>query len=103
MPALASHRQGNRPDAFHETRAVLARRLTAEFVIFSADTVERCVADVQACATHLGLDPTPALVERMAREHLVGMVKSEPPSGRIGAPAARPSRAAGGGAGAVDG
>ncbi|MGI5164132.1 hypothetical protein ACQEU3_07225 [Spirillospora sp. CA-253888] len=100
MPALASHRQSDRPDAFDETRAVLARRLTAEFVSFSPDTVERCVADVQACATHLGLDPTPTMVERMAREHLVGMLKSEPPSGRVGAPA---SRAAGGGAGAVDG
>ncbi|KAB2346420.1 hypothetical protein [Actinomadura rudentiformis] len=74
MPALAAHRS--------ETRDVLARRLAAEFATFSTGTVERCVADVHACMTHLGLDATPDLVERLAREHLVGMIKSEPPSGR---------------------
>ncbi|MEU5882127.1 hypothetical protein [Spirillospora sp. NPDC047279] len=74
MPALADHRSA--------TRDRLARRLAAEFASFNAVTVERCVADVQACMTHLGLEATPDLVERMAREHLVGMIKSEPPSGR---------------------
>ncbi|WP_433335665.1 hypothetical protein [Spirillospora sp. CA-294931] len=74
MRTLADHRT--------ETRDLLARRLSAEFMILTTDTVERCVADVQACMTHLGLDATPALVERMAREHLVGMVKSAPPSRR---------------------
>ncbi|MEW2359947.1 MULTISPECIES: hypothetical protein [Thermomonosporaceae] len=78
MPALADRRG--------EIRRLLTGRLSLEFAIFTPDTVERCVADVQACATHLGLDATPALVERMAREHLVGMVKSEPPSGRVGGP-----------------
>ncbi|MFI0355604.1 hypothetical protein [Actinomadura sp. 9N407] len=78
MPALADRRG--------EIRRLLAGRLAAEFEIFNPDTVERCVADVQACMTHLGLEATPALVERMAREHLVGMVKSEPPSGRAGGP-----------------
>jgi hypothetical protein len=78
MPVLAEQRG--------EVRRLLSGRLAAEFATFPSDTVERCVADVQACVTHLGLEPTPALVERMAREHLVGMVKSEPPSGRVGGP-----------------
>jgi hypothetical protein len=58
------------------------RRLSAEFVVLSADTIERCVTDVGICALHLGLDATPQLVEGMARERLLGMVKSEPPSGQ---------------------
>jgi hypothetical protein len=32
--------------------------------------------------SHLGLEATPARVERMAREQLTGILKSEPPSGR---------------------
>ncbi|WP_258573083.1 hypothetical protein [Actinomadura parmotrematis] len=94
MPALADHRSTSRDD--------LARRLEAEFLDLPSGTVDRCVADVLACVTHLGIDATPALVERMAREHLVGKVRSEPPSGRAGlwsgAPphrAARAARAAG--------
>lgn len=74
MPALADHRS--------ETRDALERRLCDEFATFPSDTVHRCVADVQACMAHLGLEATPATVERMAREHLTGMVKSRPPSGR---------------------
>ncbi|MFI0448528.1 hypothetical protein [Actinomadura sp. 6N118] len=74
MPALADHRS--------ETRDVLARRLAVEFAAVSTGAVERCVADVRACMTHLGLDATPDHVERLARERLVGMIKSEPPSGR---------------------
>jgi len=73
-PALADHRS--------RTRELLARRLADEFATFDAATVARCVADVQACLAHLGVDATPEMVERMAREHLVGMVKSLPPSGR---------------------
>lgn len=72
MPVLTDQRS--------ETREVLTRRLSHEFTAFPSATVHRCVADVQACVTHLGLDATPALVERMAREHLVGMEKSRPPS-----------------------
>ncbi|WP_241661533.1 hypothetical protein [Thermomonospora catenispora] len=72
-----------RGDAREETREQLSRRLVAEFAPLSAETVRRCVADVLACMTHLGVEPTPAVVERMAREHLIGMVKSEPPSGRV--------------------
>lgn len=87
MHAVADHRS--------ETRDLLARRLAAEFAILASSTVERCVADVQACVTHLGLDATPVLVERIAREHLVGMVKSEPPSGRTSGPSGEVDRRAG--------
>ncbi|WUI01840.1 hypothetical protein OHR68_08530 [Spirillospora sp. NBC_00431] len=66
----------------HQTRDALARRLSDEFASFQSDTVHRCVADVQARMAHLGLEATPARVERMAREHLTGILKSEPPSGR---------------------
>ncbi|GAA3926605.1 hypothetical protein GCM10023085_04970 [Actinomadura viridis] len=66
----------------NETRRLLAGRLAREFSIVDPAAVDRCVADVQARMTHLGVDPTPARVERVAREQLVGMVKSEPPSGR---------------------
>ena len=79
MPVLAEEQRG-------EVRRSLSGRLAAEFASFPPAAVERCVADVQARPAHLGLDPTPALVERMAREQLVGMVKSEPPSGRVAAP-----------------
>jgi hypothetical protein len=58
------------------------RRLSDEFGDLDPDAVRRCVADVSACVVHLGMEPAPALVELIAREHLVGMVKSEPPSGR---------------------
>ncbi|MCP2335613.1 hypothetical protein [Actinomadura rupiterrae] len=75
MPALADHRS--------ETRDLLTRRLSTEFVIFSAEDVARCVADVQARMTHLGLSPTLDLVERMAREQLTSRVKSDPPSGSV--------------------
>src|SRR5262245_56044460 len=57
-------------------------RLQTEFVGLPHKTVERCVVDVWACAEHLGLAVTPVQVERVAREHLVGVVMSEPPSGR---------------------
>lgn len=57
-------------------------RLTSEFAALSPDVVDRCVTEVRACVAHLGIDPTPAVVERIAREHLVGMLKSEPPSGK---------------------
>jgi hypothetical protein len=68
LPEVASRSQG------------MTRRLSDEFVILPTDAVERCVADVCACVEHLGVDATPVLVERIAREHLVGMVKSRPPS-----------------------
>jgi hypothetical protein len=66
-----------------ELRHMITERLSVEFVIFSHDTVARCVSDVWACAEHLGLEVTPPLVERVAREHLTAMEMSEPPSGRL--------------------
>ncbi len=80
LPALAGHQT--------EIRHTITRRLTAEFLVFPADTVGRCVSDAWACAEHLGLEVTPRLVERIAREHLTAMVKSEPPSGRFPEPKA---------------
>jgi hypothetical protein len=58
----------------------MTRRLSDEFVLLPAEAVERCVTDTRACVEHLGFDATPAIVERIAREHLMGMVKSRPPS-----------------------
>ncbi|MEV4896909.1 hypothetical protein ACIBHY_43035 [Nonomuraea sp. NPDC050547] len=43
------------------------------------DTIDRCVADVCACAEHLGIEATPQIVERIAREHLLAIVNSAPP------------------------
>ena len=60
----------------------MTRRLTAEFTSVPSEDVDRCVCEVRACASHLGIELTPAMVERIAREHLTGRVKSEPPSGR---------------------
>ncbi|MFD0684920.1 three-helix bundle dimerization domain-containing protein [Actinomadura fibrosa] len=74
MPALTDQRS--------EARDALTRRLADEFADVPSEAVRRCVTDVHARMTHLGLDATPDRVERMAREHLLGKVKSEPPSGR---------------------
>lgn len=60
--------------------AKVVGRLCAEFGELPRHRVERCVADVCACASHLGFDVTPELVEKIARERLVGAVKSRPPS-----------------------
>ncbi|MFV2177425.1 hypothetical protein ACFHW2_32830 [Actinomadura sp. LOL_016] len=79
MPAQLPAPAGRRGEPGH----ALARRLSDEFANFPPDAVLRCVADVQARMSHLGLEPTPPRVERMAREHLTGMLKSEPPSGRF--------------------
>jgi hypothetical protein len=78
LPVLAGHQS--------EIRHTITRRLTAEFLVFSGDTVARCVSDTWACTEHLGLEVTPLLVERIARERLTAMVKSEPPSGRLPGP-----------------
>ncbi|MFC4532039.1 hypothetical protein [Sphaerisporangium dianthi] len=42
------------------------------------EVVDRCVEDVQACAAHLGVDVTTAVVERIAREHLLAVASSAP-------------------------
>lgn len=68
----------------------LVARLCREFTELPRHRVERCVTDVSACVRHLGIEVTPSLVERIAREHLTGAVKSRPgpavPSGRRTAP-----------------
>ncbi|WP_239161672.1 hypothetical protein [Acrocarpospora phusangensis] len=56
--------------------------LAAEFPAVPRPAVERCVADVWACAEHLGVEVTPAIIERIAREHLLAMINSAPPSSR---------------------
>jgi hypothetical protein len=66
----------------------IVRRLSRDFGELSPATVARCVADVERRGRHLGVDLTPQLVELVAREHLMSMVKSEPPSARR---AGRPS------------
>jgi hypothetical protein len=84
MAALTGRPPGpsrNAPDP-DQKPPPLERRLTDEFADLAPHAVARCVADVSACVTHLGMEPTPDVVERIAREHLVGMVKSQPPSGR---------------------
>lgn len=78
LPALAGRQS--------EIRHTITERLSAEFLVFPTTTVGRCVSDAWACAEHLGIEVTPHLVERIAWEHLMAMVKSEPPSGRFPAP-----------------
>ncbi|WP_046469102.1 hypothetical protein [Allosalinactinospora lopnorensis] len=63
----------------HDLQQVTAR-LHDEFGALSPRRVERCITDTWKCAEHLGFDVTPGLVERVARERLQAMVKSEPPS-----------------------
>lgn len=57
-------------------------RLCGDFTALPPETVERCVSDTLLCVNHLGVDVTPGLIEHIARLHLEGMIKSEPPSGR---------------------
>lgn len=69
-----------------EVPSPMVRRLCRDFTELSPDAVERCVADVRLRGRHLGVDLTPQLVELVAREHLLSMVKSEPPSARRAEP-----------------
>ncbi|MBB5084455.1 hypothetical protein ACFWY5_14590 [Nonomuraea sp. NPDC059007] len=57
----------------------VSHRLAEEFLTVPVDTIDRCVADVCACAEHLGIEATPQIVERIAREHLLAIVNSAPP------------------------
>jgi hypothetical protein len=75
MPALAIRFTGS-TTTFHDP---VSARLTAEFLTVPLGTVARCVADVRACAEHLGVDATPEVIERVAREHLLALVNSAPP------------------------
>lgn len=65
-----------------DVRNPIVRRLRRDFAAVPAEVVERCVSDVWLRARHLGVEVTPRLVEGVAREQLLSMVKSEPPSGR---------------------
>ncbi|MGP3959055.1 MULTISPECIES: hypothetical protein [Nonomuraea] len=60
-------------------REPVSLRLAEEFLTVPVDTIDRCVADVCACAQHLGISATPEIVERIAREHLLAIVNSAPP------------------------
>jgi hypothetical protein len=64
------------------TSGAVTDRLTTEFPALAFATVERCVTDTWICAEHLGLTVTDGLVEMLAREHLLGLMNSVPPSGR---------------------
>jgi hypothetical protein len=64
----------------------MVKRLCRDFAELTPETVERCVSDIWLRGRHLGLDLTPQLVELVAREHLLSMVKSEPPSARRAEP-----------------
>ncbi|GAA4567595.1 hypothetical protein [Planotetraspora kaengkrachanensis] len=78
MPALAMRVSGG-PSADAELRGLVIARLAAEFLSIPVSSINRCVTDVSACAGHLGLEVTPEIVERVAREHLLGRVNSAPP------------------------
>jgi hypothetical protein len=75
MPALAIRSTGG-TTTFHEP---VSAHLAAEFLTVPTATVDRCVAEVRACAEHLGVRATPEVIERVAREHLLALVNSAPP------------------------
>ncbi|GAA3127622.1 hypothetical protein [Streptosporangium carneum] len=75
MTALATYLSDG-PPTFHTQ---VSAHLAAEFLTVPLSTVDRCVADVCACAGHLGVEATPEVVERVAREHLLALVNSAPP------------------------
>ncbi|MFC4589382.1 hypothetical protein [Sphaerisporangium corydalis] len=89
MPAVATRFTGGTADprtsgscgapsrAAHAQEPVSAR-LSDEFLTVPVATVDRCVEDVRACAAHLGVDVSTAVVERIAREHLLARVNSAP-------------------------
>jgi hypothetical protein len=60
-------------------REPVSLRLASEFLTVPVDTIDRCVNDVCACTRHLGIEATPDVVERIAREHLLALVNSAPP------------------------
>ncbi|HKB32215.1 MAG TPA: hypothetical protein VKD26_15440 [Streptosporangiaceae bacterium] len=64
------------------TSDTVTTRLTAEFPALAPATIGRCVTDTSICAEHLGIAVTDGLVEMLAREHLLGLMNSVPPSGR---------------------
>jgi hypothetical protein len=74
MPVLAMRLSGAA-----QVREPVRSHLAAEFGNVPVHTVHRCVDDVWACAEHLGIEATPEIVARIAREHLLAMVNSAPP------------------------
>jgi hypothetical protein len=82
MPALAVRISGGPSTAPgpRELVELVIARLAAEFLTVPLSTVDRSVADAWARGEHLGLAVTPEIVERVAREHLLGLVNSAPPS-----------------------
>jgi len=79
--AVAGHSSGIRQTDPTDSERV-TRQLSAEFPALTPSDVERCVSDTWICAQHLGVAVTARLVERIARERLLGVVNSVPPSGR---------------------
>jgi hypothetical protein len=65
-----------------EVPSPMVRRLCRDFAELSPETVERCLEDIRLRGRHLGVDLSPQTFELVAREHLLSMVKSEPPSAR---------------------
>lgn len=64
-----------------DVRNPILRRMCRDFAAVPAEVVERCVNDAWRRARHLGVQLTPRVVEGVAREQLLSLVKSEPPSG----------------------
>jgi hypothetical protein len=68
------------PQAGMATVEVVSQRLSAEFRALTPEVVEQRVTRTWICAEHLGLAVTAAVVEALAREHLLGLVNSVPPT-----------------------
>ncbi|WP_208803572.1 hypothetical protein [Microbispora triticiradicis] len=84
MPVLAARIDGGpSPEPrLRELVEPVVNRLAAEFLTVPLPTVARCVADAWACGEHLGVAVTPEIAGRVARERLLGLVNSAPPSRR---------------------
>ena len=76
MPTLAGQHS--------EIHDSLVSWLCDEFAVLPPHKVLRCVRDVRLRTEHLGIPPTPELIERVVREHLRAKVMSIPPSVRPG-------------------
>jgi len=62
------------------SRDPVSLHLASEFLSLPIDTIDRCVGNVLSCTEHIGIEATPDMIERMAREHLLALVNSAPPS-----------------------
>jgi hypothetical protein len=80
--STGTDRAARNPQPDWTAAQTVTTRLAAEFSALTRGTVERCVWETWMCAEHLGLPVTGGLVERVAREHLHGVLKSVPPSRR---------------------